>query len=142
MKTVQAIIDLFGGISQLPDNPIKIEVEGFMPLSIEFIGTGPREWPLVAVIHFYEQDGDLMRDPEMQFEVDPEGIWHPVYYRQDSLMMVQGAVFRSSETGEVMIRSKLIREFQQFMKLWDQNLQDQGFLDKAREMTDKHNPSE
>lgn len=42
MKTVQTIIDLLGGLARLRTHPIKIDVEGFMPLSIEFIGTGPR----------------------------------------------------------------------------------------------------
>jgi hypothetical protein len=135
MNTVQAIIELFGGMAKLRDNPIKIDVEGFMPLAIEHIGTGPRGMPLISVMHFYEQYGDIMRDPDMEFEIDQEGTWHPISYRQDSLGMTQEAVFRDAETGEVKIRPKLIRDLKRFVKLWDQNLHDQGFLDKAREMT-------
>jgi len=141
MKTVQAIIDLFGGIAKLRDNPIKIEVAGFMPLAIEHIGTGPREMPLVSVMHYYEQHGDIMRDPDMEFEIDEEGSWHPISYRQDSLNMMQESVFRDAETGEVKARPKLVRDLKRFMKLWDQNLHDQGFLDKAREIT-RNQPSD
>jgi len=85
MKTAQKIIDLFGGLQALRNNSIKLEVQGFMPLSIEFIGAGPRNLPLVSVMHFYTQHGDLMRDPDMEFEVDGQGEWHPISYRQDSL---------------------------------------------------------
>lgn len=134
MKTVQAIIDLFGGITKIRDNPIKIEVKGFMPLSIEHIGTGPRGMPLVSVMHYYEQHGDIMRDPDMEFEVGQDGTWYPISYRQDSMAMMQEAVFRDAETGEVKTRPKLVRDLKRFMKLRNQNLHDQGFLDKAREM--------
>ena len=137
MKTVQAIIDLFGGLPHLRNNPIKLEVAGFMPLCIEFIGTGPRGMPLVSVMHYYEQHGDIMRDPDMECEVDTGGIWHPVSYRQDSLGLMQEAVFRDAETGEVMVRPKLVRDLTRFMNFWDNNLNQQGFLTKAREMTGK-----
>jgi hypothetical protein len=69
MKTVQAIIDLFGGLPHLHNNPIKIEVAGFMPLSIEFIGTGPRDLPLLSVMHFYEQQGNF-RTPDLSKSLD------------------------------------------------------------------------
>ena len=137
MKTVQAIIDLFGGIAKLRNNPIKLEVEGFMPLSIEFIGTGPRGLPLLSVMHFYEQHGDLMRDPDLECEVDSDGKWYPVSYRQDSQAMMQEAVLIDSETGNVKVRPKLVKDLKRFMKIWDQNLNEQGFLEKAREMARK-----
>ena len=43
-----------------------------MRLVIEHVGTGPRGMPAVSVAHFHEQEGDLMRDPDMIFEVGPE----------------------------------------------------------------------
>jgi hypothetical protein len=134
MKTVQAIIDLFGGLPTLRNNPIKIEVAGFMPLSIEFIGTGPRDLPLLSVMHFYEQQGDLCRDPDMEFEVDPDGKWHPISYRQDSIGTMQEAVLRNTDTGKLMVRPKLLRDLKRFAKLWSKNLDEQGFLEKAREI--------
>ena len=114
MKTVQTIIDLLGGFARLRNNPIKIEVEGFMPLSIEFIGTGPRGLPRISEMHYYEQHGDSMRDPDMEFEIDEEGIWHPISYRQDSLGMIQQAVFHDSRSESVKIRPKLIRDLKRF----------------------------
>ena len=134
MKTVQKIIECFGGLESLKENHIKLEVEGFMLLSIEYIGTGgPRGLPLVSVMHFYEQHGDLMRDPDMEFEIDDQGVWHPISYRQDSLGgMMQEAVFQDPDTGKVLIRPKLVRELKTFMRTWSRNLDEQGFLDAAR----------
>jgi hypothetical protein len=132
MKTIQQIIELFGGLQALRDNPIKLEVEGYMPLSIEFIGYGPRDLPIVSVMHFYEQNGDLMRDPDMEFEVDDEGGWHPIAYRQDSIALVQVAIFVDDRTGKVMVRPKLVRDLRRFAATWSKNLDEQGFVAAAR----------
>jgi hypothetical protein len=43
-----------------------------MRLVVEYIGQGPRGLPAIAVAHYYEQNGDAMRDPEMVFEVNPD----------------------------------------------------------------------
>jgi len=67
MKTVAKIIDLFGGLTRLQGNPIRLESGGFMPLCIEAIGTGPRGLPMISVAHYGEQNGDAMRDPDMVF---------------------------------------------------------------------------
>ena len=142
MKTVQTIIDLLGGLARLRTNPIKIDVEGFMPLSIEFIGTGPRGLPLISVMHYYEQHGDIMRDPEMEFEIDEEGIWHPISYRQDSLGMVQEAIFHDPRSESVKIRLYLLRDLKQFSQTWSRNLDEQGFADKARELGGGKPPQE
>ncbi len=48
---------------------VKVTNKSWMPLSIENIGTGPRGLPAISVCHYGEQNGDLMRDPEMCFEL-------------------------------------------------------------------------
>ena len=67
--------------------PIRLEVPGFMRLVIEHIGAGPRGCDMVSVAHYGEQNGDLMRDPEIMFEVAPDAksgwTWHPVAIQQD-----------------------------------------------------------
>ena len=41
---------------------------------------------MIAVSHTYTQNGDLMRDPEMTFQVDREkGTLEPLTFRQDAL---------------------------------------------------------
>ena len=73
MKTILAIIASNGGMDALASRPIRIESPsaGLMRLCIEAIGTGPNGFPLISVAHYYEQNGDLVADPEMTFEVAP-----------------------------------------------------------------------
>jgi hypothetical protein len=130
MQTVAHIIDLFGGLSRLAAHPIRLGVAGFMPLCIEHGGTGPRGLPLVSVAHCYEQNGDLMSDPDCTFEVEGQR-WLPVAYQQDSVGLYQEAVTR--EGGQVRIDGRLERELRAFAARWDANLAEQGFLAAARE---------
>jgi hypothetical protein len=102
---------------------------------IEHIGDGPRGLPAIAVAHYYEQNGDAMRDPEIVFEVNPDawksGEWTPVSYRQDNLDIYQEAVFLVDE-GKPMIRPKLLRDLKAFAREWDRNIEQQGFLKAAQ----------
>ena len=134
MKTVERIIEIYGGIEHLKENPIKIKNGGFMDICIEYIGEGPRGFPMVSVAHYYEQNSDLMRDPDMVFEVSQDMGWGPISYRQDGLGVYQEAVFKD-EDGKVMINPRLVLELKQFARQWDKNLKDQGFLDAAKEAT-------
>src|SRR5262249_513506 len=74
----------------------------FMRLVIEHIGTGPRGGELVSVAHYGEQAGDLMRDPEIVFEV-AAGSWHPVSIQQDYVGSYREAGF-VGEDGEGYVR--------------------------------------
>src|SRR5262245_59889185 len=132
MQNVKAIIDLFGGLPGF--RHVRLEAPGFMPLVIEAIGTGPRGLPAVSVAHYWTQNGDLMRDPEMVFEVGPGGDFLPVSYQQDGLPFAayREAVFQD-ETGKVMVRPRLAKELASFARQWDRNLKAQGFVDAARE---------
>ena len=47
--------------------------------------SGPSGLPAISVAHYGEQNGDLMRDPAMVFEVDATGNFHPVSFQQDNL---------------------------------------------------------
>jgi hypothetical protein len=129
MKNVRAIIKRFGGLEK-PQH-IRLEAPGFLPLVIEAIGTGPRGLPLLSVAHYFEQNGNPMRDPEMTFEVDGEGRFLPVSYRQDNLGVYQEAVFLD-EQGRVMVQPRVVKELASFARQWDRNLKDQGFVDAAR----------
>ena len=48
---------------------VRINVSGYMPLSIEAIGRSAKGGTLVALSHTAVQNGDLMRDPEIVFEI-------------------------------------------------------------------------
>lgn len=58
----QKLLQLLG-----PNMAVRITVEGYMPLSIEDIGHSPDGFRQNSLCHYGEQNGDLMRDPEMVF---------------------------------------------------------------------------
>src|SRR5579875_3334609 len=101
MKNVQKIIDLRGGMATLKQRPIRLEVPGFMRLVIEHVGRGPRGGELVSVAHYGEQNGDLMRDPEVVFEI-ADGQWNPISIQQDYIGSYREAVYVSEE-GKVFV---------------------------------------
>ncbi len=127
MKTVAAIIAARGGLEALKDRYIKIANPPYMPLVVEFVGHGPRGYALVSVAHTYVQNGDVMYDPEMEFEVSADlSTWLPVSYRQDYLGIRQEAVWVTDRRIQVVPR--LVRDLSQFANGWDRNLRGQGFL--------------
>lgn len=99
MKNAQRIIDIRGGMEALKQHPIRLEVPGFMRLVIEHVVTGPRGGERVSIAHYGEQQGDLMRDPEIVLEV-VAGQWHPVSIQQDYVSSYREAVF-VGEDGKV-----------------------------------------
>jgi hypothetical protein len=60
--------------------------------------------------------------------------WHPVSYQQDNMGLYQEAVCLD-DGGKVMLRPKLVNDLKRFMRLWDKNLRDQGFVEAARRHT-------
>lgn len=131
MKFVKEVIERRGGIESLRDLGLRLESDGYMPLVIEWVGFGPRDWDMISVAHYYVQNGDVMRDPEMCFEVDEDGKWHPVIYQQDNLGYYDDkVVMMDAKTGKFKIDRKKEKEMMDFAKEWDQNLKDQGFIDQ------------
>ncbi len=146
MKNVAKIIKACGGLQALAGSPVgtgkalRIESEGFMTLHIECIGVSPHGagMVLVSVAHYGEQNGDLMRDPDMVFDVntsdDPaigweSGEWRPVSFRNDFVGLFQEALF--VEDGKVMVRPRLVKELKSFARVWDRNIKEQGFVTAA-----------
>jgi hypothetical protein len=128
MTSIDAIILAKGGYDHLANHPIRVECGGFMPLSIECVGTGPRYGRLIAVHHTFEQNGDLMFDPEVVFEVVGDE-WHPVTFEQSGMAYWE-AVF--VQNGKVMVRPRLLKDLQKFCRMWNKNIRDQGFIKAAQ----------
>ena len=111
---------------------IKIINEPWMPLCVEFIGNyGPSGsgHECVSFCHYGEQNGDLMRDPEVCFEIVPK----------DGETYLFGYEYRNDYAGfctEVFDSGTLDREMatdiNAFALLWGDNLAEQGFIDAAR----------
>ena len=130
MKTYQhfaSILDrLLAG-----DTAIRLTVNGYMPLSVEHIGQSGDGNRLVSICHYGEQNGDLMRDPDMVFELyaDPKPCTaEPLSFRNDYMGIMQ-EIYRYDDAGKkTHVDAKLKRDLKSFARTWFQNLKDQGFL--------------
>jgi hypothetical protein len=92
MQTILALIKKAGGWH--PGLYLKIDNPPYMELVIEAVAeSGPMGLPALSVAHYGEQNGDLMRDPEMCFELcGPIGggvQLDPFYWRNDYIAIEQ-----------------------------------------------------
>ena len=114
------------------DTATRITSDGFMPLSIEDIGHSPDGFRQIAICHYGEQNGDLMRDPEMVFalqDIDDFTIAEPISFQNDYAGLYQEVYTYNGEGKRTHINPRLKKELVSFALLWFRNLKHQGFLD-------------
>ena len=125
--------DFAADLNKLLDGHIavRITVDGYMPLSVGDIGIDGEGHRLVSLCHYGEQNGDLMRDPDLVFMVQdaPHGfIAEPVSFRNDYVGLEQ-EVYRYDESGKrTHLDTKLNVQLREFAQIWFANLNEQGFL--------------
>ena len=132
MKTVIDILKRGGGWHL--GLYLKIANPPYLELVIESLDeSGPMGLPAISVAHYGQQNGDLMRDPEMCFELasDEESL-DPYYWRNDYVGIEQWS--RYIRDGDYLYLLDVQRDHERFAKLWDNNLHLQGF---AEVFTDK-----
>jgi len=130
MKTILRIIEWAGGYR--PTLYLKIDNPPYMALVIEATDeSGPCGLPSISVAHYGEQNGDLMRDPEMCFELsNPLHLGFSLvsyYWRNDYVGIEQYS--RSIQGDHYLFDSRLNAEHENFAALWDRNLRSQGFVE-------------
>lgn len=89
-----------------------IESEGYEDLTIEKLA-GNR----ISVAQTYTQRMDVMRDPEIVYEIEENGNWKPVEYQQDP------GIYEHNSDG---------LDLGGFIEQWDENLQKQGFIEASK----------
>lgn len=107
---------------------LRIENEPYERLCLESLGyTDYRGRPVYSMAHYYEQNGDLMADPDLTFSVDIEAgeIW-PQTYQQDDLGLYQ-EVFKYTPDGRHLYSRPLLCSLDAFLWHWTKNLKAQGF---------------
>jgi hypothetical protein len=128
VNTLFAIIEKAGGWN--PGLSLNIPNPPFMDLVIEAMDeSGPCGLPAISVAHYGRLNGDAMRDPEMCFEVGGACGFHlnPFYWRNDYVGVEQWS--RDLSNGFYRYRGSLHRQHEEFARLWDRNLRQQGFLE-------------
>lgn len=110
---------------------VRITVSGYMPLSVEEIGSSEEGHRLVSLCHYGEQNGDLMRDPDIVFlfhNCPDDMVAEPISFRNDYLGISQ-EVYRYNEAGRrTHVFPTLKQDLKEFARTWFTNLRDQGFF--------------
>ncbi len=135
MQTILRILEQAGGWNH--GLCLKIENPPYMTLVIEATDdSGPRGLPCVSVAHYGEQNGDLMRDPEMCFELGmADGpTLKAFYYRNDYVGVEQWS--RMMASGAYVYILSLHQQHERFAKVWDNNLRLQGFAEAFERQRD------
>jgi len=130
MKTILRILERAGGYR--PSLYLKIENPPYMALVIEATpGLGPLGTPALSVAHYGEQNGDLMRDPEMCFELCKLPLCSlelVAYYWRNDYVGIEHYSRYIDGTNYIFVPA-LYERHKKFAALWDRNLRDQGFIE-------------
>ena len=116
------------------NNPVKKinNAEGaFMAVCVEDISClyGADYGRIFSVAHYYTQNGDAMRDPEMIFWKDANGDFYPAYFRQDGYFGTEQETIKFDEKGEpARFAQKRQTEQAMFAGKWMENIKYQQGL--------------
>jgi hypothetical protein len=111
------------------DLAVRILNPPYMPLVVERLPYEREGRGTIALSHTGEQNGDLMRDPEVVFWMRRAGSCvtaEPVSFRNDYTGTMQEVYF--AEEGKNYVRPKLRDDLRSFCRTWFRNLREQGFF--------------
>ena len=98
----------------------------FMPVHVEHIRKC-NLGQIYSITHYYEQNGDLMRDPDMEFIKGGDGEYYPISFWQDSpLKRDEVVVWKDGEITGWMGKEQA--ELATFANTWMKNIKEQQWL--------------
>jgi len=117
-------------VEKLNDGYLKLNCSdgAFMSVTVEQIFYTNKH-KIYSVAHYYEQNGDLMADPEMCFIFDlQEKVFTPSYYKQDGYLgREQESAFLVGD--EIIVNDlKLQADHTRFANIWLRNIKQQQNL--------------
>lgn len=121
-NTIESILRSHGLLAEFLNSThfhTKIENDPFMPLTIE------KHSFRVMITHYYTQNGDLVPDPDMEFEILPDGTWRPVA-TQFAIGFYNVAV--EYHNGVAEIDQSELKKQNEFAEMWAANLNTQGYM--------------
>ena len=103
---------------------LKLTSDGYMPLCYDTLYNNDLG-VVVGLMHTYVQNGDIMRDPDMEivlkFHAHGEHEALPMYYRNDGM-----GVFRKTTLEDGTICWPEMEDQSDFLEMWLKNLISQG----------------
>ena len=132
-KKAEAIFNkLTEGLTKVGDHKKIDNANGsFMAVCVEIIDE-TKAGKIVSVAHYFEQNGDLMRDPDCTFLISDgtftgEAGVFPISFRQDNMGIDQEAA-TVQEDGHILMHPNMQRDISTFCCQWMKNIQEQQDL--------------
>ena len=124
-KATAVFRKLTEGLKKVGDHQQWNNDSSFMAACVEIIGrTGLG--PLISIAHYYQQNGDMMRDPDVVFVIGADQHVYPISYRQDGMGIDQEAA--TVEDGKWKVRTKMQADICSFCNQWMKNINEQQQL--------------
>ncbi len=95
---------------------------GIMAVHVECIGHWDNGFPLYSIAHYYKQNGDMMRDPDMVFARQPAGKVFPISFDQSAPTIYQESVW--FDNGFKM-KTRQQKDHATFANIWMKNIKEQ-----------------
>ena len=112
----------------------------FMAVHVERVNTIESN-PVFSVSHYYEQNGDLMRDPDVEFmkqtSSDGAKYWIPISYRQDGLGIAREYLILNEEGKITDSYQVKIEDCAKFCNMWMVNIYEQQRLKENKIQREK-----
>jgi hypothetical protein len=130
LPQITKILQQAGGLRE--GFSLRIENKPWMALHIEELTAvrGPNGRPVISVAHYFEQNGDMCKDPQMTFEVyiandgQKTHYYTPLTFEQSLPPLYQQVFGDDFKT----YKPQLLRELKSFAHMWQVNIGHQGFL--------------
>ena len=116
-KKISALVPNLAQIE--PGEGIELKAKGFMDLHINVLWR-EKDKTTIAMAHYYQQNGDMVPDPDMEIAVYPDRKMAEALRYQDSF----GYREVYPEEGKVYPKAKT--ELNQFLNQWLNNIKMQG----------------
>ena len=98
---------------------MRFQDKSMMPLIIERLSD-----TRISVAHTYIQEGDVMYDPEMEFEIDTNTrSLSPRTYRQDNM-----GIYQYVEYDNGILNTSLVSDFNSFARTWFKNIENTNYV--------------
>lgn len=127
-KNFERLYPFFCAVDRTPEKHFRFTSRGFEPLVVENLDYSFQGHPVYSITHYYNQNGDLMRDPDMTVMVDRlHGHVIPLSFRQDNAPFTRYGVFEQSVFVGGKCNEKALRSLDDFLNTWSKNILAQGF---------------
>ena len=118
--------NLFEAFQNQSSFHVRFDMKGYQRLVIE------RHYEQISVAHYFEQNGDLVADPDVEFHYPS---WVPTAITQAFFGYRSKFIERD---GQTLVDTRFDREVSSFLTLWARNIKMQGWAERGQVNDDAH----